>query len=368
MLILALLFLQVSCLKPAGPFGPFSPITVPFDLRIPVAVALFMVLISRRFVLKRLTYDRRYLEPVLGVWVGFSGLSFLWSSNRSETILQMVASLGACCFVGLLFVTADELSGAVLAWVACIAVTLSLCLLPIDFSFFAVNGRARGLFANPNGAALFSVFALYLRRFLPDKMRLFCLVSSLFLIALTQSRSGLLASGILLSVEFYLLANRTVRPLLLAIGFAFAVAVMMGSIPLLGSVRNENTRKVPWETGLRDLKSHFPLGTGSGAYDLEVSNSFLLQGIVMGLVGMLILAWLYIAFFFASKGDRHLTALSVAVLAHSQFEGWVLAGGSPFFVLLLLLYSSTPRVDRLEPPNQNPEIVLPLNFPKLRIE
>jgi hypothetical protein len=362
--VVLLAFVPVCALLPAGPYGPFPPFVLPFDLRIPWLTATLIVLARGRFHVRWLRPTARPLQIALLAWSAISWLSMAWTTEPSRTAEQAIAILVFLASVGLLFTGCAEAEAKrSLAMAGLIVVGASLVLGLVVPSYFEVQERIRGLFFNANGAGLFCVLMLHCRNWLGRRASWALLVLAGALIVLSGSRASMVGAAVLLSSEQLLSPRRWGRPIAVVSLLLVCAAIISGQIRPDAFGRTENTRADPWNLGVERSFAHLPLGLGGGAAQEEYGNTLLLMTVNLGIPGTALVLVFYGSLLTMGLRHRQMLPLALSVVVHSQFEGWILTGGSPFFLVLVLCFSTAeptaPRIGErrrsLEPP-PNPVI------------
>ena len=290
------------------------------------------------------------------------------TSGAAPQVLILIAMLSAISLIGspaplvvgsrlaLLAVLGHTLRVQELAQAVWIAVWSWLTLLVIGSCVVAalgggiLQGRLRGLFANPNGLGIAGIVAL-VGLLEGSRLKQFWRISAMFAIlaavALTGSRSTVL--GLALAAVYLTIVSVRTAHLRVAIGCAlllFAVPAMQFGLRALVSETSEvaerseglsgvelqrgNSREEVWKDGLGDAQVALPFGEGIGTSATEYGSSPLLLMVETGWVSPLILLLVYGVVgraLFASQSKAR-TAGLIALTVTSLFEGWLLASGS----------------------------------------
>jgi O-antigen ligase len=236
--------------------------------------------------------------------------------------------------------------------IGCIFVPLSPHL-SAYVTYESPEGRAAGLFANPNDAGVAALYGMVLIAAYPAKSRLFTWIQvavALVAVLLTFSKAGLIC---LLLITLFILVQRRSLPMFILAAIAFVIAGFtfrylfdnhllnltgeqrerVGDVlNILGgevSTRTTTGRTIMWELGMRRIADQLPWGAGLGEFHsleggsrgalrkwLGVHNTFLM---VLGEGGLfpfvLFIAFLVRSLILGFKAKERLVAVGFGLIA-----------------------------------------------------
>lgn len=327
---------------------PLTQVSIGFDARLLAVPSLLgLVLQADRSQLSGQISPtlRRVFSRLLPIGLFALG-SILWSSDPTRTIQYAIAFLAVMLlYWSLRFADPQRIQALIINFVG-ITMIVSLALLPLSSMGF-LAGRARGIFANPNGLALFVALAypwLHSKR----QWRLPITVTCITLGYLSGSRAGLAA--LILEVLILHIPARGVRkrlvfaiPLLASILYlglqasSEQYAASQASASGASILRPTNSRGATWYAAFEVWRTSPAFGIGAGALPIEAGDSYLKLLAETGVIGAGIgLFSLWGAIAPAIRQSRYTAALAAGALADALFESWLFTAGSVYFVLLWL--------------------------------
>lgn len=206
------------------------------------------------------------------------------------------------------------------------------------------GGRLRGIFENANSLGFFAFLAVAAALFVDGKRltTFLLLTTGSIALILTGSRASLLA--VLICLAGWLIYRlKWAGWALLFTGLIFGDAVVSWVSSLSPELelllRNNNSRDESLRTALDDWSSSPFFGVGlNGESDIIASTPLraLAQGGSFGFAAIVLLWASVMILAFRSKPP--LRWLSLAAIAHSLFEGWMLSPVSPLLMLFVILW------------------------------
>jgi hypothetical protein len=266
-----------------------------------------------------------------------AAVSIVWSLGRSNTLTSVTGlALGLVVVTAIVKAFSPEEIEARLRRYADVIVLLSVAVAPV---VPMVGTRVAGIFANPNTVglmiALLLPWVLVGRKFWSPMPLL-----TIGLLVASGSRAGLAA----VAVQVLVLTLRGRHRLILKLGAAMAVGVLLLAASgqrLQTSTaeirRRDDSRTSTWLRALPEVGARPLGGTGYGAEEVDVANSYLKLAVELG--GLGILCGLPPLLLAVARTRRSSTAASLAIvggLVNAVFESWLFAGGTVYFLLFWL--------------------------------
>jgi len=279
--------------------------------------------------------------------------SITWSGSPGNTSLAALALVTVVASL-FLFPASIEHSALVLGmrWLMTAVILSSAVALLTPFGQLA--GRARGILGNPNALATLLVLAIPL--FMRGRWRV-VLPIALALLLSTASRAGIVA--VITGMSFYILAALTRRVALRALAALLAAVSLVAAVlrldpasltsnPLgqssseVSVLRFEHSREFEWHAAMEIWQSSPLIGNGFGASEIEIGSSFLKVLVDLGLLGLVTALpfLLFLAQRLMKSLDPRVVGTIAGGLVNSAFEGWLLTGGSAFFLMFCLMVQS----------------------------
>lgn len=217
------------------------------------------------------------------------------------------------------------------------------------------GGRLRGIFENANSLGFFAFLAIAAALFLRGRRfwTITLMASGVVALVLTGSRASLLA--VLICLAGWVVSRLIwVGWALLITGLAFgdrAVGWASSLSPELELLlRNNNSRDGSVQTALADWSSSPLFGVGLGQESGIIASTplrALAQGGSLGFAAIVLL-WT-VLLVMALRSSPSLTWFTLAAIAHSLFEGWMLSPISPLLMVFVVLWWSLYGGGRLAP-------------------
>lgn len=290
-------------------------------------------------VLRRLATS---LEGVVaGLLVAWIALSMTWTLGAREYVMGQAALAVAMAVVAITMRAWPELLGPPLVALYVTVLTLVVWTAVAQPDQFALGGRARGPFDNPNSLALVLLFLTPAVCARAGRFGAWPVFLSLALIWQTGSRTALL--GMCVVVVVFILGTRRPWVILLSVIATAAAAVawvpdLMSQAAQYGAgdasiLRSNNSRSMVWEQS-QFIVDREPLrGQGISSYtsEFESGSSYYALLIQLGFVGLALTLLLVAVIAWRAKTllDWRVATIAGAAVA-GAFEGWILAPGSFF--------------------------------------
>ena len=336
----------------------------PLISRLPI-VLMFVLAVKLAFDNQHLVEQRMKVDGRLGLpllMIVMLALSTVATSISPLVSLQATVAASALFYaasgIARFMPVADLLNR--IAWIAATTVIASLVLSPVLPDAY-LGGRLSGVFRNPNSLGAAAIVACAA---LPG--RYFARLGPFLVLATVISGSRAGALGVALVLLVRVRWSRTAVLLAILIAPILAVGVFgVGTPPAepaptstsasadesLSILRTKDNRTAQWGQGVTDAQAAWPFGEGFGASRFEYSNSALFLLVETGILALPIAGFALAAITQARQHrDKRVVALVLSLLAHSQFEGWMFAFGSPqaavFWLIVIAAACENPATPR----------------------
>jgi hypothetical protein len=260
----------------------------------------------------------------------------------------------AYAFVILRYTAKQELLDGVVAGLLAV-IACSWLLLLWSPAEALLNGRLRGVTSNPNFLGFYCAVAVLLLIY-SKRNSLFVLAAAvpcLAALVLTGSRGSLLI--VVIGALGWLTVRRSAASRVVAlIGAAAGVAVLVAYPDLLSSddtliLRTNNSRASSMEYALQILRVRPRLGIGLGMEEVQVASTPLRALVHAGYAGGAAVALMYVVILvFSWRAGGRTVVLSVAMIANSLLEGWLLSPVAPMFLMFLAAWHAMSKLDALD--------------------
>jgi len=253
--------------------------------------------------------------------------------------------------------TLDELRQAVFVFGAALTGgSVVICVLHGRIPSALLAGRWTGLLANPNTLGILAAITIVSCR---PRTRLWWVTLAVSGIAVYESGSRASALALLFGLIIVVLRRfPAARRAILAGAFAVSVPLVVASLHStdfktygLGTTsvfRAVNSRAVPWDQGVAEIRDRPLTGYGAGDAPEEVANGFLLVLVEIGVLGLIPLSFLLLdtkQVLLAS--DNVLKPIYVVLIVEGVFESWYFNPGSIDFIILLMISLKLVSLRRL---------------------
>lgn len=284
----------------------------------------------------------------LRTWQGYLCLVILfiatlvWSVDRGRTVEALSAWFVILVAVPVFMArlvgrTMVRITVGVVFVVVAASAAIVLIGLPSGF----VGGRAVGLMTNANGLGVLCgllVPMVLAGRHWKTAVVVIPMVS--YLIVMSQSRGGMLAAGVGLAIFVWMKAGHLGRLLTLPVAVIAGVWIAQWDFWSVsrseGLIRTYNSRSTEWALLIKEFRERPWVGSGYGTQD-GLGSSYLKLAAELGMLGIAagccVLAILVVS---SWRSTVTLPTLAAA-LTNGIFEGWLLAAGSAYAVILVVV-------------------------------
>jgi hypothetical protein len=288
------------------------------------------------------------------------GIALLWASvDTGESITTVFSVLMALTFCWILLSACDpeEIRSAI-RWTTGIVVVLSLIFVlvrpEVAIGAWGQDGLAQrweGIMENPNALAGFT--SVYFLAAPTLSAVMFALVPTVIMMLGTGTRSAALGLGVVAGPQILREQSRTVRRIVLGLAILVALPLLYSVFFSEGAqqvditegslVRTTNTRAESWGTAVDSIGANLIGGVGLGndgklSEELTGVHSSLLRPMTeLGLLALIPIGMILNVGLRAARAPMSpFRSVFGVLLIIAVFEGYVFAGGSFFYVLMIL--------------------------------